>query len=226
MTIAEKSMTAAELEAAISQASNKKQEIKAQENEIERNKTAKRYVRKAQEHEPLIEQAKAVLRKINEEINEEFHVREIHVHTALTDVGAELNALRIEFARRFPVWYPEGTVVQRWEYDSSYRSKADYIKTEKTGIVCVYDGTQVIAENTAYNERPSIGDIIVIEHKKDGTLSKKCHLILIKNSYKLTYSLYGGYLWCIAGETPSNSLMRRTVEETERQRNALDDDES
>lgn len=188
--------------------------------ELERLKNKDLHDRKLAEYEPLIKQAKEVLEKIHEEV-EEYHGEQFKNLTQLMNYSrSRIDVMLVEQARANVFgWYPAGTIVSKWHHvGRAWRYKLE--KSSTKGMVCVYDGTQIIAENTACNEKPKIGDTIILELKKDGTISKKCHLIIQgEYGFKSSHTLTTGTYWCIDSESPDNCLMRRILDNHQNKNN-------
>jgi len=119
----------------------------------------------------------------------------------LTDL---LDNIRIQQAQN--IWYPLGTKVYLWETKKSSYSWSGYerVKTNTTGVVCVYDGSQTIAKVNSY-KRPNKGDIIVMLHKKDGSIGLNFENI---SDYSGLTSWIASN-WLAEGETPKDNILTR-----------------
>lgn len=126
---------------------------------------------KAEKCAPLIEQARKLENEIQVAMYEKHNTKLSSLRADLLEKKKVVNALQIQDSNT--LWYPHGTKVWLWEDKASrYSSNVDYQKTNKTGVVIIYDGTQDLSSLSKY-DYPKIGDIVVIENKKDGSLGLK-----------------------------------------------------
>jgi hypothetical protein len=171
-----------------------------------------------EKYEPIIEQAKEMKNKIYNDTHEKYKQELSVMYKELKDVRAIVNNYKIQDAKG--IWYDEGTIVYLWKRKSSswvYSSRQFPIeKTEKTGTVVIYDGSQTLAKVPSYS-MPKIGDIIVIENTKCGKIGLKFEVISTLGSMN-NYTKH----WYCEGESPTDNikLRRQSVEDAECSNNA------
>lgn len=144
---------------------------------------------------PLIEQAKKIRANINEEVSDKYQQDFTLLYQKKTELTTAIDTLRMTEATN--LWHPAGTIVTLWE--SRYGGPAR--KTDKTGTVAIYDGTQNTPENMNSYNLPKKGDIVVFHNKKDGTMGMKFDIIAQYGSVKQYYPM-----WLIEGETPTDNF--------------------
>lgn len=119
--------------------------------------------RKTIELQPLKLKAQEMEMKIDREVNAEFFERlreaEENVETAKKEID------KIMLIENSNQWLPEGTIVEQWETGRWNNIR----QVTKTGIVALYNHQELRLPR--YRDI-SVGDIIVIHLKKDGTQGK------------------------------------------------------
>ncbi len=157
-------------------------------------------------HKPLIEQARAIAAEINSRYDSIYEKRIAELDLKRDELKNELSKIRIQEANN--IWYPKGTIVHLWEFQRLLGSyKRSLQKTEKTGVVIVYDGTQSIRSVSGWSE-PAFGDIIVMHHKKDGSLGLNFDKISSYGHISLSKAH-----WYSDGDTPTDNIETRKEKE-------------
>ena len=151
-------------------ANKKLEEIKQKISQIE----SLRYKEIREEEErrylPLIEQAKQTKIQIELDVFAKYKGEIDALTQEMESVNPIVNQYKIQDAK--DLWYKEGTLVWLWEREGSmWSSNRTIKKTNKSGTVVVYDGTQTLASVASYS-MPSIGDVIVIENKKTAPITE------------------------------------------------------
>jgi len=154
------------------------------------------------EVQPLIDQAKRLRIAIELELQAKYADGVQLLDTAIAGLTGKLNEMKIADAKA--AWYPAGTVVHKWT-QKAYSRDTKFYPTRITGTVAVYDGTQEIASNIGWSEKPVTGDIIVLINRADGSISKKCERI----SGGANLKNWVAETWLIEGETPDDNILTR-----------------
>jgi hypothetical protein len=169
-----------------------------------------------EKYQPIIEQAKEMKDKIHSDTYEKYKQELSVMYKELKDVKEVVNKYKIQDANN--IWYPQGTLVFLWKRKNSHSwfNNNPIEKTEQSGVVTIYDGTQKIASVSSYR-MPKIGDVIVLLNKKDGTVGLKFEVIS-------TYGSMNNYTksWYCEGESPTDNikLRKQAVEDAECSNNA------
>jgi hypothetical protein len=175
---------------------------------FKKQKGAEIFALEAEKYEPLIIQAQ----KVKEEITKEINAKYAHDLTLLSENGLKLQKAieEIRISEGANVWHPPGTIVTKWERKgSSWSSNRKLEKTNETGTVLVYDGSQKLPENAKWG-LPEKGDVVVFHHKKDGSLSMRCEIIASRGKVR---QYLGSSLWLTDSETPENNLYTQKIKE-------------
>lgn len=157
----------------------------------------------AEKYLPLIETAEKIKRGIRNDAFEKYRQELQELREKEASISKSLEAINIEESK--VLWHPSGTIVSLWEYIGRFNS--NLVKTEKTGTVQVYDGSQEIAENLPDYKTPKKGDIVVFHSRKDGSMGKKLDVIFSSGKVR-------GYIptWLTESETPENNLLNEKEE--------------
>lgn len=183
-------------------ANKKLQEIKQKIFQIESFRHKEIIEENERRYLPLIEQAKQLKIQIELDVFAKYKGEIDALNQELENIKPIVNQYTIQDAK--DLWYKEGTIVWLWEREGSmWSSNRTIKKTNKNGTVVIYDGTQNLANVPSYS-MPSIGDVIVIINKKDGTLGLKFETITKYGEVK-NYTSH----WYCDGDTPTNNIKTR-----------------
>lgn len=160
-----------------------------------------------EKYEPLIKQANDIKNEIELQVFKKYNDELSDVLKRKSELNKMLDSFKIEEAKTF--WYPEGSVVYLWEYSGGWNSKLE--KTSQTGIVTIYDGTQELSDTVHRANKPKKGDIIVLYHKKDGSIGKRFDKITEYG--KFCHSVR----WFSQEHTPQNNLITEKEKQEEEQ---------
>ena len=172
--------------------------ISSQAHDLREQAKAEIKQQEAEKVQPLLEE----VARVKDEIAKATHQKYDAKLTALVKKGNEfsrqLDLIKIQEAQN--LWYPPGTKVYLWQRERTHIwSGCELVKTDKTGVVTVYDGTQVLAKVNSYS-MPKQGDIIVMHHKRDGSIGLKFDIISIN---------WKSSQWLAEGETPQDNILTR-----------------
>jgi hypothetical protein len=132
---------------------------------------------------PLLKAAEEMKEKIKREIGKKYGKELKNIETEEGKAKAQLADLKIKAAQND--WYAVGTKVTLHKHD--YGGKLKKAIPTKTGVVQVFDGTQKLRDNLSSWNFPNHGDLLVIHHKQDGTLS--LNFDRITNDYQKSFWL-------------------------------------
>lgn len=178
-------------------------ELRNIENEIfnlKGEKTKEIEMLETERYWPLIEQSKKVRNKINEEVSDKYQQDFTLLYQKKTELTTAIETIKINEAAN--LWHPAGTIVTLWQsrYGGSPR------KSDQTGIVQIYDGTQEIPANIHHYNAPKKGDVVVFHIKKDGTMGMKFDIIAEYGNIKHYYPM-----WLAEGETPTDNFRTKMI---------------
>ena|ERR1035437_7103575 len=132
---------------------------------------------------PLLDEVERLKIEIESSVRDKHKETLSILYKKRKDSEISLNILKVEAAK--DLWYPNGTKVWLWEDTSGRRSSASkWEKTNKTGVVVIYDGTQKLGGLKTDSNYMHHGDILVFPHKKDGTIGLKYDKISYYGSIK------------------------------------------
>ncbi len=152
--------------------------------------------RKEIEYFPIIRMANDIMKRISSEVDKlyendfNFHNNERH------RIISELNKIKISMAK--DLWHPVGTKVY---LHGKRRYSNTYFKTDKTGTVQIFDGSQQLSDKIKWYT-PNIGDVVVFHNKKDGSMGKE-FTIMTDNGKLKQYA----EMWLTESETPECNLL-------------------
>jgi hypothetical protein len=176
----------------LSQLNTSLEEVASKIREISKSITFETLQEEEKQVEPLLIKVAELKVKIKKEVDNKYKDIVSSLKKEKDDLTKEINDIKIEQAKNS--WYPEGTVVELWEYNgSSYDIK-------QKGVVCVYDGTQQYSGVNRYRI-PQKGDIMVFFLKQDGTIGLKYDIVCRRNKESY-FSLGRRGEWIKEGETP------------------------
>lgn len=178
------------------------QEIRAERYSIEGKKKNDISALIAEKYVPLIEQANRIKEEINTSINKFYHHQLESIGKAEKELIDEINLLQIKDASN--IWHPQGTIVTLYEQP---RYSSIIKKTNKKGIVQIYDGTQELPCINSYR-LPNKGDVVVFHIKKDGNMGLKFDIISEYGKLKHYFPM-----WLAEGESPTDNFKTRMKDE-------------
>ena len=152
---------------------------------------------------PLVHEANRIKKEITECSNAKYKYDLDILFAKEKEINKAIDTIAIQEANN--IWHPPGTIVTLWECRKYDRS---FIKTDKTGTVAIYDGTQDMPENMQSYSLPKKGDVVVFHNKKDGTIGKRFDIIS-KHGQLLNYFPK----WLADGETPTDNIITRSENE-------------
>lgn len=119
--------------------------------------------RKKTEIFPQREKLNELERQVDREVNDEFFERIRFAEEEVENAKKQIDSLMLVENKN--QWLPEGTIVEQWETGRWNNIR----RVTKTGIVALYNHQEL--KLPRYRDI-SVGDIIVIHLKKDGTQGK------------------------------------------------------
>ncbi len=145
---------------------------------------------------PLLKQIQTIKDNLYSMLTVKYEKRIEELLNIITVAENERDELLIQQAAI--KWYSPGTKVYNWDYPP-YSRNSPLRKTDQSGIVVIYDGTQPLSEVRRYS--PDKGDLLVIYNKKDGTQGLKYEII---SSYRGELK-YNAKYWCAESDTPETN---------------------
>lgn len=163
-----------------------------------------------EKHAPLQKQADEMKSQIKSDIHKKYNADEVLLAMKQQEIQETIDNLIVQEMQT--VWHPHGTIVTLYE-SKGYSYHSPILKTNTTGTVQVYDGTQPTPANMHSYSLPKKGDVCVFFNKKDGTMGTRFVIILSKwNKDKKEFSHFANK-WLIEGETPEDNLATRIQKE-------------
>lgn len=175
------------------------QEIRSDVGKFKRQQEGEIKTLEAEKYLPLIEQAKNIKDEIYSTVTTKYKADFAALYEKERELEKAINVLKVQEAAN--IWHPQGTIVTLHKCRSGWHTSNIWSKTDKTGTVQIYDGTQELPGNMRSWSLPKKGDVVVFHNKKDGSMGLKFDMISEYGRLRNWFPM-----WLAEGETPTDNL--------------------